>query len=109
MNIYETLYENYIVFEKNTISVIIDNTDKLWFNGNELTKAIGYIDSKDAIRKHTDKTDKIQLKDINHSTEIKQHPHSIYISEGGLYKLVLRSRMKNTKKISDWITNDVLP
>ena len=65
--IFETLNENFIIFEKNKIGVIIDDNDKIWFNGNELTKAIGYSDSRDAIRSHTDKNDKIQFKDINHS------------------------------------------
>ena len=30
-------------------------------------------------------------------------------SESGMYKLILRSKMPNTKKFSDWITNEVLP
>jgi len=36
--IFETLNENFIIFEKNKIGVIIDDNDKIWFNGNELTK-----------------------------------------------------------------------
>jgi len=107
--IFESLNENYIIFEKNKIGVIIDDNDKIWFNGNELTKAIGYSDSRDAIRSHTDKTDKIQFKNINHSFDIKQHPQTVYISEAGLYKLILRSKLKSSKKFSDWVTNDVLP
>jgi prophage antirepressor-like protein len=76
-NIFETLNENYILFENSIISVIIDNNDKLWFNSRELAKAIGYSDPKDAIRKHIDKNDKIQLKDINHSQNIKQQQQTV--------------------------------
>lgn len=108
-NIFETLNENYILFEKSIISVIIDNNDKLWFHSRELAKAIGYSDPKDAIRKHTDKNDKIQLKDINHSQNIKQQSQTVYLSESGLYKLILRSKLDKTKKFVEWITNDVLP
>jgi prophage antirepressor-like protein len=50
------------MFEQSIVSVIIDNNDKTWFNGSDVTKAIGYSDSRDAIRTHTRKTDKIQLK-----------------------------------------------
>ena len=107
--IFETLNENFIIFEKNKIGVIIDDNDKIWFNGNELTKAIGYSDSRDAIRSHTDKLDRIQIKNIIHSLDIKQHPQTVYISEAGLYKLILRSKLKSSKKFSDWVTNDVLP
>ena len=65
-NIFETLDENYILFEKTMINVIIDNTDKIWFNANQLAKSIGYVDPKGALIKHTDKLDRMQLKNINH-------------------------------------------
>ena len=108
-NIFETLEENYITFDKTTINVIIDNSDKIWFNANQLAKSIGYSDPKGALLKHTDKMDRVQIKNINHSYDIKQHPQTIYLSEAGLYKLILRSKLKSTKKFSDWVTNDVLP
>jgi prophage antirepressor-like protein len=108
-NIFETLEENYITFDKTTINVIIDNSDKIWFNANQLATSIGYIDPKGALLKHTDKIDRVQIKNINHSYDIKQHPQTIYLSEAGLYKLILRSKLKTTKKFSDWVTNDVLP
>lgn len=41
-NIFETLDKNYILFGNTVISVIIDNSDKLWFNSRQITKAIGY-------------------------------------------------------------------
>ena len=56
-NILETLDENYILFENKSINVIIDNSDKLWFNYNQLAKSIGYSDPKGALKKHTDKID----------------------------------------------------
>ena len=108
-NIFETLEENYITFDKTTINVIIDNSDKIWFNANQLATSIGYVDPKGALLKHTDKIDRVQIKNINHSYDIKQHPQTIYLSEAGLYKLILRSKLKTTKKFSDWVTNDVLP
>ena len=40
-----------------------------------------------------------QLKFINHSYDIKQHPHTIYLSESGMYKLILRSKMPNTNEV----------
>ena len=73
-NIFETLDENYIVFDETIINVIIDNSDKIWFNANHLAKSIGYSDPKGALSKHTDILDRIQLKNINHSYDIKQHP-----------------------------------
>jgi prophage antirepressor-like protein len=108
-NILETLDENYILFENKSINVIIDNSDKLWFNYNQLAKSIGYSDPKGALKKHTNKKDRIQLKYINHSINIKQQPQTLYLSEPGMYKLMLKSRMKKAEIFADWITNDVLP
>ena len=38
-NIFETLEDNYILFEKVKIIVIIDNSDKIWFNSKQLTQS----------------------------------------------------------------------
>jgi prophage antirepressor-like protein len=108
-NIFETLDENYILFGQIKIHIIIDNTDKIWFNGKELTLALEYKDTKDAINSHIDKNDRTQLKNINHSIDTNQHPNSIYINESGLYKLMFSSKMKKAKNFTNWITNDVLP
>ena len=69
-NILETLDENYILFENSIINVIIDNSDKLWFNAKQITRAIGYKDPKDALNTHVNKKHKIQFKYINHSKKI---------------------------------------
>jgi len=108
-NIFETLEENYILFDKIKISIIIDNSDKIWFGCKEILSSLEYKDIKDAMRVHIDKDDKVQLKNINHSTDTKQHPNTIYINESALYKLIFRSKMKKAKIFTTWVTNDVLP
>lgn len=108
-NIFETLDENYITFDKFIINVIIDNSDKIWFNANQLTKSLEYSNYIKALKQHTSDKDRVQLKNINYSHNIKQHPQTVYLSESGLYKLILRSKMKKAQLFSDWVTNDVLP
>ena len=108
-NIFETLEDNYILFEKVKIIVIIDNSDKIWFNSKQLTQAIGYSDSRDALKKHTDEKDREYLKNINHSYNISQQPMSVYLTEAGMYKLILRSKMPKTEKFSNRVTDEVLP
>ena len=78
-NIYESLDNNYIKFESNYISTIIDNDNKLWVNANESASTLGYMDAKKAIQRHIDEEDKIKLEDINTDIKIDKHPHSIYI------------------------------
>lgn len=107
--IFESLYENHIVFEGKSIKVIIDDNDKIWFNANELADALDYSNIKDALKRHVNKKDKIQFRDINHNLNIKNHPQTLYLSESGMYKLILSSKMKKAEKFSSWITEEVLP
>jgi prophage antirepressor-like protein len=107
--IFEALYENQIVFEGFIIKVIIDDNDKVWFHANDVVSALGYADFKEPLRRHVDKEDEIQFKKINHNSTIKNHPQTSYLSESGLYKLILSSKMDKAKKFSKWITNEVLP
>ena len=56
-----------------------------------------------------DKKDREYLKNINHSYNISQQQMSVYLSESGMYKLILRSKMPKTEKFSNWVTDEVLP
>jgi prophage antirepressor-like protein len=103
-----TIENNYIKFENNTIHIIIDNNNKLWFNANDSAKAIGYIDRRDAIKRHVNKKDKIQKRDIN-CKKMKGHGQTLYLTEGGLYSLILTSKLPKAKKFSNWVTHEVLP
>jgi prophage antirepressor-like protein len=107
--IFSTLDEHYIKFEDKKITVIIDNDNNTWFNANETAKALGYAYPKLSININVDKTDKIKLEDINIDIKIDKHPHSIYLSESGLYSLMLTSKLKKAKKFKLWITEEVLP
>jgi len=62
MNIfYENLEKNTIRFENNNINVIIDESNVVWFNANEISISLGYKYPKDAIINNVDKEDKIKL------------------------------------------------
>ena len=105
----ETLEHNYIKFEDHDIAVIIDNEDKVWFCGADITNALGYKYPKDAIQNNVDNDDKIKLELINTAIKIEKHPHSIFINESGLYSLIIGSKLKKAKQFKTWITSEVLP
>jgi prophage antirepressor-like protein len=107
-SIFDTLDENYIKFENYIIHIIIDNEKNLWFNANNSAEALGYIDKKDALKKHVDKKDKVQLSKINNKN-IKGHPQTLYLNEGGLYSIILSSKLPKAKKFKEWVTHEVLP
>ncbi len=100
--IVDTLESNYIVFENIRISVVIDNDDKVWFCAKDVAESLGYKDTKIAIYENVEKDDKIKLEDINTSTNVDRHPHTIYMNESGLYSLALSSKMKKAKKFKHW-------
>lgn len=108
-NIFKTLDENYIKFENDIIHVIIDKHDVIWFLANDVAKALGYIDTRDAIKVHVDADNKLQKQYIKYNGTFSGHPQTLYINEGGLYSLILSSKMPNAKRFNKWVTNEVLP
>lgn len=110
MNVlFDNLDRNYIQYNDNRITVIIDTNNNLWFNSNQVATSLGYLDIKDAIHRHVDKSDIIQMRYIKTDAKITGHPYSLYLNEAGLYNLILSSKLKSAKKFKDWITKDVLP
>lgn len=100
---------NTINFEKHKIIIIIDNNNIVWFNAKQICGSLEYKQAKQTVINNIEKSDKIQLKNMNISFEIQQQPDSIYINESGLYTLLITSKNIKAKKFIKWITNDVLP
>ena len=99
---------NIINFEKHKIIVIIDNNNIIWFNAKQISISLGYKQGKKTISNNIEKSDKIQLKNMNITFEMQQQPDSIYINESGLYTLLLSSRNKKSKKFMKWVKADIL-
>ena len=100
---------NTITFENNTIIVITDNDNFIWFNAKQICISLQYKEPVKAISNNVEKEDKIQLKNMNINFKVYQQPDSIYINESGLYSLLFSSRTKKAKKFIKWVRNDVLP
>jgi anti-repressor protein len=100
---------NTINFENHKIIIIIDNNNIVWFNAKQICISLGYKQSKKTISNNVEINDKIQLKNMNISFEMRQQPDSIYINESGLYTLLITSKTIKSKKFIKWLTNDVLP
>jgi len=98
-----------ITFENYIISIVIDTNGEIWFNAIDTASALGYKDIKKTIRRQIDDDDKNQLKFINHKMIKDDHPNAIYLSEAGLYTLILQSKQPKAKKFKYWVTHDVLP
>lgn len=108
-NIYKTIEENYILFEKEIIPIIIDQNGILWIHANNFIYALGYKDVRDVIKKQIGKEYKKEINKIDFEGQIKGHPQTLYINEAGMYKLILTSKMPKAKKFNEWVTKEILP
>jgi len=96
--LFKSLDNNFIEYNENIIGVIIDNKDNIWFNAKQVASALGYVDTKDALKRHVDKTDTKQRRNIDFDMKISGHPYNLYINEAGLYSIILSSKLKSAKK-----------
>lgn len=91
-------------FDSNEVRTVVVN-EKAYFVGNDVAKALGYSNYKNAITNHVDKEDKL-------STQIEyagQRRKVIAVNESGLYSLIFSSKLDSAKRFKRWVTSEVLP
>ena len=76
-----------------------------YFVGRDVAIALGYSNPNDALAKHV--PDKYKL--VSQIAIAGQMRNVTLINEAGLYKLVMRSKLPNAEKFSDWVCEEVLP
>lgn len=85
---------------------IINLNNEPWIVGKDAAIALGYSNPQKALRDH--------VPDNFKRTERIVHPSggaqdTILINEAGLYKLIMRSKLPNAEKFSNWACGEVLP
>ena len=83
----------------------IDHKCRVWFKAKEVATILGYRDTDKAMRKHVDKEDKHK----GPAKTVGGLQTCVFISESGLYSLVISSKLETAKKFKRWITSEVLP
>jgi prophage antirepressor-like protein len=107
--IFSTLDKNFIIYGNQQIIVLFDVNNDVWFHAKQTTKSLGYSDLKQALKKNVNKKNIMQYKQLQLVKKIQIQPHTSFLSESGLYSLILRSRMKEAKEFTEWLTDEVLP
>lgn len=94
-------------------------TGLIWFVADDVCKVLGYtkktadvikahcskvIDSKDLVEGETEMVRKATIKDANGHSQAM-----IVISEGDVFRLILRSRMPRARLFERWVMEEVLP
>ena len=84
-----------------------------WFRGTDVAHALDYANARQTIYHHVQEEDRAQLKDLGSLPDRLPLKHNegaqIFISESGLYSLILGSQKAEAKVFKRWITNEVLP
>ena len=96
---------------------VIKYEDEIWFKAVVVATILKYTNQRKAIRDHVDPEDKRKLSELmskskrNELFRLKTDPlkgnegNSLYLSESGLYSLVLRSKLESAKEFKRWVTS----
>ena len=84
-----------------------------WFRGNEAAAALGYRNLRAAIRTHVEEEDRLSLEDLGllpgSALTNPNQGACTYISESGLYSLIMSSKLAQAKVFKRWVLKEVLP
>jgi prophage antirepressor-like protein len=93
-------------FEGETVRALVDEGGLPWFNANDVCKALGYVNPRDAVADHVDEEDRntVAIRD-----GIRGNPNKTFVNESGLYALIFGSSKPRAKRFKRWVTSEVLP
>ena len=104
-------------------TVTINNAP--WFVGKDVAMALGYSNTKDALKTHVTEEDKRILQRSKIATIENHLPKEVFpvnfvsgdipnrgltiINESGLYALIFGSKLETARRFKHWVTSEVLP
>ena len=92
-------------------AIMVD--DMPWFRANDIAIALGYANTRQAIITHVDAEDRAKLEDLGSLSNILPLKHNdglhTFMSESGLYALIMQSQKPDAKVIQQRVTKEVLP
>lgn len=100
--------------EFGNVRVVLENNDP-WFIGKDVAEALGYKNSRKAMKDNVDDEDRKILRAVDFpkkspAVTFEIPPRGLTaINESGLYSLVLCSKLPAAKQFKRWITHDVIP
>jgi prophage antirepressor-like protein len=102
-------------FQQNKINILGTHDSPMFF-GSQIAKALGYMNTRDAIINHVWKENKTPVKEyrlISKGSDSRLsddlHPQTILINEFGMYQLIMSSKLQTAKIFQQWLLSDVLP
>ncbi|HBF7900747.1 phage antirepressor KilAC domain-containing protein [Clostridioides difficile] len=96
------IFKNYNFGEIRTIEI----DGKPYFVATDIAKALGYSNTRDAVKKHCKWVAKC---DIPHPQSDSKVLKVNIIPEGDMYRLISNSELPNAEKFESWVFDEVLP
>ena len=103
------------VFENNQLNLkmqMLTVGNQHYFKAKEVAQSLGYERHRSALDNHVSKDYKIRLGNLKGAQKLgslNAQPHSLYITEPGLYELVFGSHLPAAKEFKRWVFEEVLP
>ena len=102
-------------FQETNINILGTHDIPMFF-GSQIAKALGYMNTRDAIINHVWKENKTPVKEyrlISKGSDSRLsddlHPQTILINEFGMYQLIMSSKLQTAKIFQQWLLSEVLP
>ena len=109
-----------------SVKVVLDVNGNPWFKGKDVASALGYVNSRKAIADHVHPDDKKNWKELMSHETLRVTPSNseddsgsvelngnektiVFISESGVYSLVMKSKKEEALVFQRWVTAEVLP
>ena len=83
------------------MGVYVDGNDRPWFRATNVCSVLGFSNPSEALKSHCSNSYK--------EYAIGRGRPSNYVSESGLYRLMLASKAPMAEQFRDWVCDDVLP
>lgn len=105
--------EIFISSEFGKLEILLDG-DKFWFPAIKCAEILGYRNPHDAVQRHCKvdgvvKREGVSLTTNQHGVASQQTNEFKYISEGNLYRLIVRSKLESAQRFERWVFDEILP
>jgi len=98
-------------FNDNAITVI-QSGEKVYFHAFVVASMLGYKKPRNAIQRHVKEKYKMQYRDFDERPEmgrLKIDVKSWFITEPGLYSLIMHSKLESAEEFQDYVYETILP
>lgn len=104
-----------INYEECKIRYLYDDKSNVYFRAKDICNILEYKDSKQAIKLFVNEKHTTQFHSLGGGLitpppwGMEEQDDTVYLTEAGLYSLILKSNKPKAGKFSNWVVEDVLP